>query len=120
MIVTLERQQNNRDLLIAFLNPLSQCTKPKTTTGLYQSENEHNHKRQKKPLMLPSTRKRQNRNQDEKMAGANEKKAASQSLAAEEALLSIPTYKEGEMAAMIVSITSPNTKKSTAIVQHLL
>ena len=58
------------------------------------------------------------------MAEANEKKAARQSLAAEEALLSIATYKEGEMAALIESITSPNTKKTTAIVtsivQHLL
>ena len=40
VIVTLERQQNNPDLLIAFLNPLSQCTKSKTTTSLFQSENE--------------------------------------------------------------------------------
>ena len=54
------------------------------------------------------------------MAEANETKAATQSLAAEETLLSIATYKEGEMAALIESITSPNTKKSTAIVQHLL
>ena len=54
------------------------------------------------------------------MAGANETKAATQSLAAEETLLWIATYKEGEMAAMIEGITSPNTKKSTAIVQRLL
>ena len=33
------------------------------------------------------------------MAGAIERKAAGQSLAAEETLLSIVTYKEGEMAA---------------------
>ena len=70
--------------------------------------------------MLPSTRKRQSHNLDKKRAGANEKKAATQSLGAEEALFSIATYKEGEIAAMIESITSPNTKKSTAIVQHLL
>ena len=43
------------------------------------------------------------------MAGANEKKAARQSLAAEEVLLSIATHKEGEMAALIESITSPYT-----------
>ena len=30
------------------------------------------------------------------------------------------THKEGEMAALIESITAPNTKKSTAIVQHSL
>ena len=54
------------------------------------------------------------------MAGANERKAATQSLAAEETLLSIAAYKEGEMVALIESITSPNTKKSTAIAQHLL
>ena len=54
------------------------------------------------------------------MAGANETKAAMQRLAAEETLLSIAAYKEGEMAALIESITSPNTKKSTAIVQHSL
>ena len=42
------------------------------------------------------------------MAGAKEKKAA------------IATCKEGEMAALIESITSLNTKKSTAIVQHSL
>ena len=55
---------------------------------------------------------------EKKTAGAIEKKTAWQSLAAEEALLSIATYKEGEMAALIESITSPwpNTKKSTAIV----
>ena len=29
-------------------------------------------------------------------------------------------YKEGEMAALIESITSPNTKKSTATIQHSL
>ena len=101
----------------------------KTTTSLFQSENEvsprfeHNYnflKRSKKGLMLPNTRKRQNHKLDKKMAGANETKAATQSLAVEETLLSIATYKEGEMAAMIESITSPNTKKSTAIVQHLL
>ena len=40
VIVTLERQQNNPDLLIALLNALSQCTKSKTTTSLFQSENE--------------------------------------------------------------------------------
>ena len=56
------------------------------------------------------------------MAEAIEKKAVRQSLNGEEALLSIATYmyKEGEMAALIESITSPNTKKSTAIVQHSL
>ena len=70
--------------------------------------------------MLPSTKKRQNHNLDKKMAGANETKAATQRLAAEETLLSIAAYKEGEMAALIESITSPNTKKSTAIVQHSL
>ena len=54
------------------------------------------------------------------MAGAIENKTARQRLAAEaEALLSIATYKDGEMAALISieSITSPNTKKSTAIMR---
>ena len=37
------------------------------------------------------------------MAGANETKAATQSLAAEEILLSIVTYKEGEMVGSITS-----------------
>ena len=50
------------------------------------------------------------------MAGAIENKTEMQRLAAEaEALLSIATYKDGEMAALIESITSPNAKKSTAI-----
>ena len=42
------------------------------------------------------------------MVGAIEQYAARQGLAADEALLTIATYKEGEMAALIESITSPN------------
>ena len=54
------------------------------------------------------------------MAGANETKAATQCLATEETLLSIAKYKEGEMATLIEIVMSPNTKKSTAIVQQSL
>ena len=47
-------------------------------------------------------------------------KTAGQDLAVEEALLLIAAYKEGTMAALIGSVTSPNTKKCTAIEQHSL
>ena len=126
MIVSLERQQSNTDLLIAFLNPLSQRTKAKSNTSLSQSENEVSLCFEKKlsaafrrdRKKTPRTRKRQNHNLGKKTAGAIEKKAAKQSLAAEEALLSIATYKEGEMATLIECITSLPQKHSYS--QHSL
>ena len=63
--------------------------------------------------MLPSTRKRQNHNLDKKMVGANETKTATQSLAAEEILLSIVTYKEGEMVGSITSRCSGRSPRSS-------
>ena len=71
-------------LLIAFLNLCRSARSQKQTQSYpiqsFLNENEvsscfeHNYnfsKRQKKPLMLPRTRRRQNHNLDKKMAGAN-------------------------------------------------
>jgi len=56
---------------------------------------------------------------DKKTAEAlKRRKSVRQSSAAEEAPVPIVTYVEEEMAAFKENITSPTTKKSTAIIQH--
>jgi len=88
---------------------LPQSTELKTSTSLFQSENEvspcfelkYNFlERYKKPLTIPSTdRKRQNHNGlDKKTAEAlKRRKSARQSSAAEEAPVPIVTYVEDEI-----------------------
>ena len=108
-----------------FSKRLSQSTKQKTNTSLFQSGSENEVspcfelkynflERYKKPLTIPSTRKRQNHNRDldEKMADANEQKASKQSSAAEEATGSIVTYIDYQMATFSeVNFTSPEYKE---------